>query len=88
MGTPAFSIYSASKAAVRNLARSWAQDLRGTGIRINVLPPRPTFTELAAEIVGRDAMIEMGSSTPTGQSATRPKSWQPRHSSHRRKAAS
>lgn len=66
MGTPAFSIYSASKAAVRNLARSWAQDLRGTGIRINVLSPGPTLTELAAEVVGRDAMIEMGSTTPIG----------------------
>lgn len=39
MGTPAFSVYSASKAAVRHLARSWAQDLRGTGIRVNVLSP-------------------------------------------------
>ncbi|MEG3165517.1 SDR family oxidoreductase [Sphingomonas sp. PB2P19] len=66
MGTPAFSIYSASKAAVRNLARSWAQDLRGTGIRVNVLSPGPTLTELAAEVVGRDAMIEMGSTTPIG----------------------
>jgi NAD(P)-dependent dehydrogenase (short-subunit alcohol dehydrogenase family) len=66
MGTPAFSIYSASKAAVRNLARSWAQDLRGTGIRINVLSPGPTLTELAAEVVGRDAMIEMGATTPIG----------------------
>ena len=66
MGTPAFSIYSASKAAVRNLARSWAQDLRGTGIRVNVLSPGPTLTELAAEVVGHDAMIEMGSTTPIG----------------------
>ena len=66
MGTPSFSIYSASKAAVRNLARSWAQDLRGTGIRVNVLSPGPTLTELAAEVVGRDAMIEMGATTPIG----------------------
>jgi hypothetical protein len=29
-GTPAFSASSASKAAVRNLARSWAEDLKGT----------------------------------------------------------
>ncbi|MGV3622245.1 MAG: SDR family NAD(P)-dependent oxidoreductase [Archangium sp.] len=43
-GTPSFSIYSASKAAVRNLARSWALDLRGTGIRVNVLSPGPTLT--------------------------------------------
>jgi NAD(P)-dependent dehydrogenase (short-subunit alcohol dehydrogenase family) len=44
MGTAAFSIYSASKAAVRNLARSWALDLKGTGIRVNVLSPGPTAT--------------------------------------------
>ena len=44
MGAPAFSVYSASKAAVRNLARSWAWDLKGTGIRVNVLSPGPTET--------------------------------------------
>lgn len=66
MGTPAFTIYSASKAAARNLARSWAQDLRGTGIRVNVLSPGPTLTELVAEVVGREAMIEMGATTPIG----------------------
>jgi NAD(P)-dependent dehydrogenase (short-subunit alcohol dehydrogenase family) len=44
MGTPAFSVYSASKAAIRNLARSWALDLKGTGIRVNVLSPGPTET--------------------------------------------
>jgi NAD(P)-dependent dehydrogenase (short-subunit alcohol dehydrogenase family) len=43
-GTPGFSIYSASKAAIRNLARSWALDLRGDGIRVNVLSPGPTST--------------------------------------------
>lgn len=66
MGMPAFSVYSASKAAVRNFARSWAQDLRGTGIRVNVLSPGPTLTELAEEAVGRDAMIEMRAGTPIG----------------------
>jgi NAD(P)-dependent dehydrogenase (short-subunit alcohol dehydrogenase family) len=43
-GTSAFSVYSASKAAIRNFARSWALDLRGTGIRVNVLSPGPTET--------------------------------------------
>ena len=38
-GTPAFSIYSATKAAVRNLARSWTLDLKGRGIRVNVISP-------------------------------------------------
>jgi len=43
-GTAAFSVYSASKAAIRNFARSWAVDLKGTGIRVNVLSPGPTET--------------------------------------------
>ncbi len=38
-GSPAFSIYSSTKAAVRNLARSWAMDLKGRGIRVNVISP-------------------------------------------------
>ena len=67
MGTPAFSIYSASKAAIRNLARSWALDLKGTGIRVNILSPGPTATELAFTEVGEDAMREMGASTPLGR---------------------
>ncbi|MDK1378096.1 MULTISPECIES: glucose 1-dehydrogenase [unclassified Sinorhizobium] len=44
MGTPAFSVYSATKAAIRNFARSWALDLKGTGIRVNVLSPGSTET--------------------------------------------
>lgn len=67
MGTPRFSVYSATKAAIRNFARSWALDLRGSGIRINVLSPGPTKTELALEVVGEDAMTEMGAGTPIGR---------------------
>jgi NAD(P)-dependent dehydrogenase (short-subunit alcohol dehydrogenase family) len=67
MGTPQFSVYSASKAAVRNLARSWAQDLRGTGVRVNVLSPGPTLTELAISVVGEKEFKELGSTTPLGR---------------------
>jgi NAD(P)-dependent dehydrogenase (short-subunit alcohol dehydrogenase family) len=66
MGTPRFSVYSATKAAIRNFARSWAQDLRGTGIRVNVLSPGPTMTELAIEVVGEEAFKELGAGTPIG----------------------
>lgn len=67
MGTPQFSVYSATKAAVRNFARSWAQDLRGTGIRVNVLSPGPTKTDLALEVVGEAAFEELGASTALGR---------------------
>lgn len=67
MGTPQFSVYSATKAAVRNFARSWAQDLRGSGIRVNVLSPGPTRTDLALEVVGEAAFEAMGATTPIGR---------------------
>ncbi len=38
------SVYGATKAAVRNFAKSWIQDLQGSGIRINVLSPGPVRT--------------------------------------------
>ncbi|HEY2049002.1 MAG TPA: SDR family oxidoreductase [Caulobacteraceae bacterium] len=60
-GTPAFSVYSASKAAIRNFARSWALDLKDTGVRVNVLSPGPTETPgltKALELTGMgDAMV-------------------------------
>ena len=43
-GMPAFSVYSATKAAVRNFARGWTTDLKGTGIRVNVVSPGPIDT--------------------------------------------
>ena len=64
MGTPAMSIYSASKAAVRNLVRSWAYDLRGTGIRVNVMSPGPTKTDKLIELLPSDALSEMKRSVP------------------------
>jgi NAD(P)-dependent dehydrogenase (short-subunit alcohol dehydrogenase family) len=38
-GTPAFSVYSATKAAVRSFARNWILDLRERKIRVNVISP-------------------------------------------------
>ncbi|MBP2296050.1 SDR family NAD(P)-dependent oxidoreductase [Azospirillum rugosum] len=59
-GTAAFSVYSASKAAVRNLARSWALDLKDTGIRVNVLSPGATRTPGLVELAGDDAAQRQG----------------------------
>ncbi len=38
-GMPAFSVYSASKAAVRSFARTWSTDLKGRNIRVNAVSP-------------------------------------------------
>lgn len=59
-GTAAFSVYSASKAAVRNLARSWILDLKGTGIRVNVLSPGPVRTPALLEYAGDDPAQQQG----------------------------
>jgi NAD(P)-dependent dehydrogenase (short-subunit alcohol dehydrogenase family) len=62
-GAPAFTAYSASKAAVRNLARTWAEDLKGTGIRVNVLTPGAVATELAKEALGVECLNIYGAMT-------------------------
>jgi NAD(P)-dependent dehydrogenase (short-subunit alcohol dehydrogenase family) len=53
-GTPAFSVYSATKAAIRNFARTWILDLKGRGIRINVLSPGTTRTPGLLGLVAPD----------------------------------
>ncbi len=54
-GTPAFSVYAASKAAVRSFARNWILDLKERGIRVNVLTPGPTRTPGLVGLAGPDA---------------------------------
>lgn len=72
MGTPAFSIYSATKAAIRNFARSWALDLKETGIRINVLSPGGTETPGLHDLFGASGQSEellasLAAQTPLGR---------------------
>jgi len=59
-GTASFSIYSASKAAVRNLTRSWVVDLQGRAIRVNTLSPGPVHTPGLVGLAGPDAASQQG----------------------------
>jgi NAD(P)-dependent dehydrogenase (short-subunit alcohol dehydrogenase family) len=59
-GIPAFSVYSASKAAVRNFARSWTLDLKTRGVRVNVVSPGPIKTPGLVELAGPDAAQQKG----------------------------
>jgi NAD(P)-dependent dehydrogenase (short-subunit alcohol dehydrogenase family) len=42
---PGMSLYGAAKGAVRNLVRSWVFDIKGSGIRMNVLSPGTVDTQ-------------------------------------------
>ncbi|TWF54660.1 SDR family NAD(P)-dependent oxidoreductase [Neorhizobium alkalisoli] len=48
VGPKGYGIYSASKAAVRSFARTWANELAPKGIRVNVVSPGPTDTAMMA----------------------------------------
>jgi len=50
-GMPAFSVYSATKAAVRSFARSWTTDLKDRKIRVNVISPGPIDTPILDGLV-------------------------------------
>lgn len=51
-GMEAFSVYSATKAAIRQLARSWLIDLKAQKIRVNVISPGMVDTPAIAGLVG------------------------------------
>ena len=74
-GIPAFSVYSASKAAIRSFARGWCLELAPHGIRVNVLAPGATSTPglhgLASSQTQLEAMLSaMKAETPLGRLGT------------------
>ncbi|MEU8140676.1 SDR family oxidoreductase [Nonomuraea sp. NPDC048901] len=71
-GAEAFGVYAASKAAVRSFARTWANELRDRGIRVNTLVPGPIetpgITGLAAnEEKAQQLKAHLASTVPLGR---------------------
>ena len=71
-GSPAFSVYAASKAAVRSFARNWVLDLADRRIRVNVLVPGSTDTPGLSGLSETDAahsalMKSFEAGTPLGR---------------------
>ena len=65
-GTPAFGVYGATKAAIRNFVRAWTVELKDRGIRSNVLSPGPTDTpQVTRQPV--DAIARIVSTIPMGR---------------------
>jgi len=59
-GTAAFSVYAASKAAVRSFARNWILDLKDRQVRINTISPGATRTPGLVELAGPDSAQQQG----------------------------
>jgi NAD(P)-dependent dehydrogenase (short-subunit alcohol dehydrogenase family) len=65
-GTPAFWVYGATKAAIRNFVRAWTLELKDRGIRSNVLSPGPTVTPLVDQ-QPPEAIARIVSTIPMGR---------------------
>lgn len=50
LGIANYGTYAATKAALRSYARTWAAELAPRGIRINVVAPGPTDTEMMERV--------------------------------------
>jgi len=57
VGNPAFSVYGATKAAVRSFARNWILDLKERKIRVNAISPGIVPTP-AYKILGSDEQVQ------------------------------
>ncbi len=58
MGMPTRSAYSATKAGVHGMARTWALELAPKGITVNVIAPGPVLTENFWGIVPKDGELQ------------------------------
>jgi len=69
-GFEAFSVYDATKAAVRSFARSWIMDLKGRGIRVNVLSPGHIDTPGLSALMSDEQKVGVVANVPLGRLGT------------------
>jgi NAD(P)-dependent dehydrogenase (short-subunit alcohol dehydrogenase family) len=67
-GAPGLGVYAATKAAIRSLARTWAAELAGSGIRVNTITPGPIATPGGDEI--RSAFPQGGQPAAAAEAVT------------------
>jgi NAD(P)-dependent dehydrogenase (short-subunit alcohol dehydrogenase family) len=67
-GVPGASAYSASKAAVESLTRTWAVEFGSRGVRVNSVAPGPTRTD-GVEAEWGETNEELGRALPLGRTA-------------------
>jgi NAD(P)-dependent dehydrogenase (short-subunit alcohol dehydrogenase family) len=73
-GSPQWSVYSATKAAVRSFARTWTMDLKDRRIRVNAVSPgltdTPGLSELLGSETGQQRKNMISNSVPLGRFGT------------------
>jgi NAD(P)-dependent dehydrogenase (short-subunit alcohol dehydrogenase family) len=67
-GVPGAGAYSASKAAVESLTRTWAAEFGARGVRVNSVAPGPTKTE-GVQAEWGETNEELGRALPLGRTA-------------------
>jgi NAD(P)-dependent dehydrogenase (short-subunit alcohol dehydrogenase family) len=66
-GFPGFSVYAASKAALRSFARTWLNELKGRNIRVNVLVPGQVATPILEQVFDEETKRQFESLVPRGK---------------------
>jgi NAD(P)-dependent dehydrogenase (short-subunit alcohol dehydrogenase family) len=75
-GFPGFGVYAATKAALRSFARTWAVDLKGRNIRVNVVSPGTVVTPAYKSELGLNEeqikafAAQASAATPLGRTGT------------------
>lgn len=70
-GSASLGMYAATKAALKSFARTWANELRDRGIRVNAISPGVVYTPAyAAAGLSRDDIGPFVEQIPVGRSGT------------------
>lgn len=66
-GFPGYSVYAASKAALRSFARTWVNELKDRNIRVNVISPGPVATPMQDQILSEEEKRTFAATIPRGE---------------------
>ncbi|MFJ6079780.1 SDR family NAD(P)-dependent oxidoreductase [Streptomyces sp. NPDC092369] len=70
IGMPGLSVYSATKAALESLTRTWAAEFSPAGVRVNTVAPGPTRTDMVLTAMGEEGAAQVAKTTVLGRLAT------------------
>jgi NAD(P)-dependent dehydrogenase (short-subunit alcohol dehydrogenase family) len=69
IGMAGLPVYSATKAALESLTRTWAAELSPSGVRVNTVAPGPTRTDMVMATMGEEGASQVGATTLLGRLA-------------------